>query len=302
MNHQIKRVTSKRVADFFVSVNAGDELVLTKESLQNTPDLLNWCFVANVVDRYPLIDRLNQPLPEGLPIFCFPNGVHLTEVEKNPTFHTFVHTSEGGSRMLGCCLTFYRKLNDSQKSSLATLMDDHGIDQTSVSINELFIPCTVCLISRWTFVSSFKKIMCNLYQISLAPGNIPIERYICNFIDDVPAPPAGRIDVTYYLGDEPISFRCPPANTPNIWSGMPLFPLFECLSPDNVLHLLSLVLIERQILFVSSQYSLLTICAEGITSLLFPITWAHAYIPILPKMIFGTFLLYDIIYHLFDLR
>lgn len=30
---------------------------------------------------------------------------------------------------------------------------------------------------------------------------IPIERYICNFIDDVPAPVAGKVDVTYYLGE-----------------------------------------------------------------------------------------------------
>jgi hypothetical protein len=123
--------------------------------------------------------------------------------------------------------------------------------------------------------------------MSLAPCAIPIERYICNFIDDVPAPPAGRIDVTYFLGDVSINFRCPPLNEPNVWSGMPLFPLFECLSPENVVLLFSAVLIERQILFVSSQYSLLTLCAEAVTSLLYPLTWTHAYIPILPKKLIG---------------
>ena len=68
---------------------------------------------------------------------------------------------------------------------------------------------------------------------------------------------------------------------------MPLFPLFECLSPENILILFDLVLIERQVLFVSSQYSLLTLCAEAVTSLLYPVNWSHAYIPILPKMILG---------------
>jgi hypothetical protein len=289
MNHQIKRATSKRVADFFVSVNAGDELVLTRDN-QNCSNVLQWSYAASVVDRYPITDRLNQPLPEGLPIFCFPNGVHLKKTSKSPTFHTFVHTSEGGSRMLGCCLTFYRKLNSDQLNSLKKIIlsTDPPADTSRIDFNSLYIPYCLCLISHWTFVSSFKKFMRNLYQMSLQPCSIPIERFICNFIDDVPAPPAGRIDVTYYLGDQPISFRCPPSNEPNVWSGMPLFPLFECLSPESILSLFALVLVERQILFVSSQYSLLTLSAEAITSLLYPITWSHAYIPILPKMIIGN--------------
>eukprot|EP00981_Chlorochromonas_danica_P003397 scaffold651_cov174-Ochromonas_danica.AAC.6 len=39
---------------------------------------------------------------------------------------------------------------------------------------------------------------------------IPMERYICNFIDDVPAPPAGKIDIIYYMNEEAITFQCPP--------------------------------------------------------------------------------------------
>ena len=339
MNHQLKRLTSKRVADFFVTVNSGDDLstVKDKESIINLniqskfsiKDIIkSLVFTASVDERYPTTDRLNQPLPEGISMFCFPNGVQLIDVPKSPTFHTFVHTSEGGSRLLGCCLTFYKQLNDEQIKSLKTLLlhllppvititppaplpsppspskaklyksdfsivksmttsrDSYGggtrsgsqsptplsvsdkgglnksqshnnstnnLDLQSISTmpyemtaeefvngcnyQELSIPYCLCLISHWTFVSSFKKLMCNLYQLSLQPCKIPIERYICNFIDDVPAPPAGRIDVTYYLNDQAISFRCPPANEPNVWSGMPLFPLFECLSPENVLSL-----------------------------------------------------------------
>lgn len=292
MNNQLRRLTTKRVADFFVSVNAGNELTPTKESQQLHPaDIFSWTFNANVVDRYPLIDRLTQPLPEGIPIFCFPNGVQLFKRGKDPTFHTFVHTSEGGCRMLGCCLTFYRKLNDDQINSLNKIISESNI-QVGTNLATLFIPYSVCLISHWTFVSSFKKFIWNLYQMAQSEScPIPIERYICNFIDDVPAPPAGRIDVTYFIGDgkdSGISFRCPPSNQPNVWSGMPLFPLFECLSPEKILNLFALVLVERQVLFVSSQYSLLTLSAEAITSLLYPITWSHAYIPILPKMILGN--------------
>ena len=39
---------------------------------------------------------------------------------------------------------------------------------------------------------------------------------------------------------------------------------------------------------VSSQYNLLTTCAEAITSLIYPLTWTHAYIPILPRQLLGN--------------
>ena len=151
-------------------------------------------------------------------------------------------------------------------------------------------PLCLCVISHWPFVPSFKAFLCGLYRLSLSPDlAIPVERYICNFIDEVPSPPAGRVDVTYYLGEQAaITFRCPPANEPNVWSGLPLSPLFECLSPESVLALFALVLTERQVIFVSSQYSLLTACAEATTSLMYPLTWTHAYIPVLPKQLLAV--------------
>lgn len=72
-----------------------------------------------------------------------------------------------------------------------------------------------------------------------------------------------------------------------VWIGLPLQPLFECLEPENIALLLSAVLAERQIVFLSSQYSLLTACAEAITSLIYPLTWSHVYIPILPRQLIG---------------
>jgi hypothetical protein len=40
---------------------------------------------------------------------------------------------------------------------------------------------------------------------------------------------------------------------------------------------------ERKILFVSDQLSLLTVFAEILCSLLFPVKWSHLYIPLLPR-------------------
>jgi hypothetical protein len=173
-----------------------------------------------------------------------------------------------------------------------------GMSHTLKEDQRLFVAKCFCLVSKWPFSLAFKKVLCGFYRIFLASLKpkmkssphliIPLERFICNFIDDVPAPPWGKLDVIYYIGEDSVSFRCPPFNEPNAWSSFPLYPLFECLDPENILTLFNLVLTERQVVLISSQYSLLTACSEAITSLMYPITWAHAYIPILPTQLLGV--------------
>nr|CCA24213.1 conserved hypothetical protein [Albugo laibachii Nc14]CCA26935.1 conserved hypothetical protein [Albugo laibachii Nc14] len=62
-----------------------------------------------------------------------------------------------------------------------------------------------------------------------------------------------------------------------------LEPLVQFFGTCGMLQLLACALLECSIIFVSNQYSALTICAEGIRSLLKPFQWCHVYSPILPK-------------------
>jgi hypothetical protein len=293
MNHQVKKHIATRVADYFTLLDASNDLICSRDDgCCKGTSFRNLKFKAHVTSRYPINDHPHDPLPDGLPLFCFPNGIEIVDNSRIPLFHTFVLTSEEGNRMLGCCLTVHEPLNAAQLNSYRQIIisqpDIGDTDVDQLLSRPLFLPRCMCLISNWTFVSSFKKYLCSLYQLTLVPCSIPFERYVCNFIDDVPSPPPGRVAVTYFMGEQSITFRCPPSNHPNVWSGLPLFPLFECLSPDNVLALFAAVLTERQILFISSQYGLLTCCAEAITSLIYPLSWTHAYIPILPTILMGS--------------
>lgn len=324
MNNQVKQRFSRRVADYFLVIGAGESLEMVQPEGEPSPLLKKAAvdeqveYESSILSRYPSTDWPEFPLPEGIPLFCLPNGLVLSE-PRSPAFHSFVHTSDDGTRILGSCLTVYEPLTESQRNSVSHSFSISGqaLSEAATEIEEslsendtsigvsgddretknriavhssenVFVPLCICLISHLPFVQSFKAFLCELYRLSLVyPMPIPVERYICNFIDEVPSPPAGRVDVTYFIGERSITFRCPPSNQPNVWSGMPLFPVFECLSPENVLLVFALALTERQIVFVSSQYSLLTSCAEAVTSLLYPLSWTHAYIPILPRELLG---------------
>jgi hypothetical protein len=73
--------------------------------------------------------------------------------------------------------------------------------------------------------------------------------------------------------------------TTNI-SNSSLQPLFSCLHPRRVLSLVESLILERKILLISSQISLLTLLSEVLLSLLYPFQWKYLYVPLLPLQLF----------------
>ena len=59
-------------------------------------------------------------------------------------------------------------------------------------------------------------------------------------------------------------------------------PLFSMFGVDTVTGLWGHALLGEKILLVSSQLNALTIVAETIVSLLYPMKWTGAYVPVLP--------------------
>ena len=114
---------------------------------------------------------------------------------------------------------------------------------------------------------------------------LPIERYITNFCSELPAPPPGSFQVQTTILDSIISIWSPPHNMPIAWVSLPFSHLFQCLDVENVLKVWTALALERQVLVTSTQLSLLTTCCEILLSLLFPMKWSHAYIPVLPHFL-----------------
>lgn len=170
MNHQVKQHLTKRVADYFVVVGGGKVFQLvTEEETNNERDKGKQplhIYQADVIDRYPLEDRPDFALPDGIQLFCLPNGLEIS-LPRPPTFHSFVHTSENGTHILGCCLTIYEPLTEQQIDSI------NASDIAELFLSKfkngakLFAPLCLCLISHWPFVQSFKAFLCGLYRMSL---------------------------------------------------------------------------------------------------------------------------------------
>ena len=67
----------------------------------------------------------------------------------------------------------------------------------------------ICIVSHYSFINTYKEFLKSLFSIQFAKTPIPIERYICNFVDEIPVPDKGNILVEYDIGSTSIPFYIP---------------------------------------------------------------------------------------------
>jgi DENN (AEX-3) domain len=57
----------------------------------------------------------------------------------------------------------------------------------------LYCPKALLLLSHYPFYNVYSQFLQQLYRISLSEAPVPIERYISNFVCEVPLPPQGQV-------------------------------------------------------------------------------------------------------------
>lgn len=240
-----------------------------------------------ITARYPVQDHRDNPLHENVTFFCHPSGgIRLCMEPNMPKVHFFVATGGHGAQMYGTCFTVWEPLTISAEK--ATKDENGNITGTSGEQieREVYLPKCLVILSSYPYLMAFREYLTQLNRLSkMGEMTLPLERYIINFCSEIPAPPPGSFEVQTTILDSVIKFWSPPHNQPIAWVSLPFGHLFECLDIDNIILVWHCLVLERQVLLTSTQLSILTVSAEIFLSLLFPMKWSHAYIPVLPHFL-----------------
>lgn len=119
------------------------------------------------------------------------------------------------------------------------------------------------------------------------PG-LSLESYVYNLLYNVPVPLPGKSLKFFIPNDEPakspleLVIHQPTPSQELQMLDYPLKDIFTWLGADCVIQLFTCVLLENQVLLRSSDFHKLMVVSECITALLFPFSWQHVYVPILP--------------------
>ncbi|XP_024137853.1 DENN domain-containing protein 5B [Oryzias melastigma] len=145
----------------------------------------------------------------------------------------------------------------------------------------LYVSKALCLITALPFMQASRRFLAQLHQAvtSQTAPPLPLESYIHNILYEVPLPPPGR-SLRFHGVQGPIVCQRPgPGELP--LADYPLGEAFSLLGVENMVKLLTCVLLETQVLLCSHDYQRLMTVAEGIMTLLFPFQWQHIYLPII---------------------
>lgn len=198
---------------------------------------------------------------KAITLFCFPEGISwapLTEY-KSETF-SFVLTEIDGSRRNGYC----RRLLPSGKGARP--------------------PEAYCIISRVACFGLFSKIFDEVEkrrQISMAMIYPFMQK-----LREAPFPaPGNTVEVKSFIpesGTEIIRLTRPLDS----WLEHVTFStLFQCLSEEEVLLVFSAAVLERRIIFMADELSTLSQALHAVAALLYPFTWQHTFISIVPQIL-----------------
>ncbi|KAM6114610.1 DENN domain-containing protein 2C isoform 3-T3 [Phoenicopterus ruber ruber] len=193
-----------------------------------------------------------------IPKFCFPDPKDWFPASdlKSETF-SFVLTGEDGSRWFGYC----KKLLPEGKGKR--------------------LPEVYCIVSHLGCFNLFSKILDEVEKRrEMSPALVhPFMRSVM----EAPFPAPGRtIAVRSFLpgaGNEVMEL-CRPLDSR--LEHVDFECLFKCLSVSHTIRVFASLLLERRVIFVADNLSTLSKCGHAAVATLYPFTWQHTYIPVLP--------------------
>ncbi|KAM7405454.1 hypothetical protein PAMP_012714 [Pampus punctatissimus] len=198
---------------------------------------------------------------KAITLFCFPEGINwapLTEYHSE-TF-SFVLTEIDGSRRNGYC----RRLLPGGKGARP--------------------PEAYCIISSVACFGLFSKIFDEVEkrrQISMAM----IYPFMQKLREASFPAPGNTVEIKSFIpesGTEIISLTRPLDS----WLEHVNFAtLFNCLTDNEVLLVFAAAVLERRIIFIADELGILSQVIHAVAALLYPFTWQHTFISIVPKIL-----------------
>ena len=272
-----------------------------------------------IIFRYPLKDTKNLELNNLAATICFPAGIKMCYSEdslpKKIDDYVAQITNQKGERYYMRTFHFYEKMSNIDftknyeihplKHHLSKfgdeylfLKDEQYTEEITKRIENIlefceglgfrdivYIPCCICLISKYPYISELDKCLETIYSILEAkPGllDFEINDLIMYLINSIPVPDK-NMSIQFFLpysNNPKTEIQCPKIDDISITNSN-YIAIFKYLSVDNIILIFRLLLSEKKLLFIHDDYTELTNITNSFISLLYPFQWIHTYIPIM---------------------
>ncbi|EEY61862.1 uncharacterized protein PITG_13819 [Phytophthora infestans T30-4] len=245
------------VMSFRLDVNDRSHPEIIKEVLHSLADPNNHS--ESTSDLYH-----HHAIPDHVEAFFRPSGADVVRSTTRPEpslFHMTIGNAE--KAFYGACLTRYVPLNDSSKLGPLeqVLQETEGL--------EVYVPAGLCIISRYPILDTLKQ---RLDSLHAAMQDDDAYLSDVNWLPSA-AQMAGLLSPFDFTTATSSQDNVTSLSTLDSYVDFSMEELFSCLSVEHVVSLVTCMLLERQVVLVSSRYSVLTSVGETLKSLIAPLKW-----------------------------
>ncbi|KAI0014632.1 dDENN domain-containing protein [Xylariomycetidae sp. FL0641] len=116
----------------------------------------------------------------------------------------------------------------------------------------------------------------------------PLEHYVINLCTEAFSPLSSKTQVEIGVRELRLYARREAINELPGSRNVDLYALFRCLSLENVVTLFEYAMSESRIILLSSHTAMLHLASHALVNLMYPLTWASIFIPILPARLLSA--------------
>ncbi|KAI1813647.1 dDENN domain-containing protein [Poronia punctata] len=116
----------------------------------------------------------------------------------------------------------------------------------------------------------------------------PLERYVINLCTEAFSPLSSKTQVEIGVRELRLYARAEAVNEIPGSRNTDLYALFRSLSLENIVTLFEYAMSESRIILLSSHTAMLHLASHALASLLYPLTWASIFIPVLPARLLSA--------------
>ena len=268
MLSQYGNVSGKFIYSIFIS-GVSEEFITKLISGPNINNNKENLIYPEILFRYPQNDPGITP---SILEYIFAEGIAIEFNLQPPKFIPVVLTNEKGGRTYVYSIRLFDKIEINHKF--------------------YYLPYALSIWSRVNNCEGFKNILTEFYRIMKKTEDNLIDSCMINyhnleiihmiiFLTDIILPPNNsKIILNFHFSS--VEFNFPSlTEIPNNEEYIQL--LFDCLEISTIIKLWCSLLSEKHIIFLANQGYLLFAITQGLLSLMFPFSWLHTYIPVLPS-------------------
>ncbi|XP_070534995.1 DENN domain-containing protein 3-like isoform X2 [Ptychodera flava] len=220
----------------------------------------------------------------GLIPLCLPDGGFVLQSAGEDRIHSLVLTDIMGTKSYAVCLTYYRSFSvkkesdDSYTMSLESAHPSLLVDGSQ----RCYVPTCVVVMSKHPYFTVMKDCLSSLVpKLKENPEKLnELMKEFTQQITIVPIPPPGNLTISLKMNELPVIIRPPDEPGHPICDLYLHYPLL-CFELDEVIEIITCILTQQRIVFISSDYSLLTPVMECFMMYILPFKWQYTYVPVL---------------------